>query len=975
MPEQPLTHSGSLPGEWPNLDWSPLIQMLCSRDVGLVDVVRDLITDVRHEMTGLEAAHSMVSDAQGQITMPPPDFDGWRDGLSLLEASLYDGDDGIGGAPFLSVKPSFEALVPIQFALTIRTCDDLGVELQAEGDLPWLAEERLFMAATMVVALHRAAVEMAQGTVETNDSLLCDLVLWVYLMACGCDPTACRIVQEVVKAGENLVLRRRAEPASLPGSNAGTTRAIRVAGGWMFMAEAARRSWGEVMDRELRDLTLTEVGALSCTTAILNVLTGGVTPRSDAGVADTLTATTPDASVEAPGLTPDTSGRFASGWSRMLRSDPHDVAHRIDWKIRDVLDAIGAGGPFRCVFASSPAHYAFHWIAAKVKGAELGSLDLLPTPGAPNTEQTMREVDALRREAGPEEAQRLADVMLVLTHLRACMGEQVAMRRLGLWLCSYVPNGPGKADDASRVEMWRSLGTSWLALALLPSRVVISEHRLMLDSDLYLRSMCDRLAAKSMLRSMRVGPYAPPRSLDATARLADAFILDIETVPEFPQGAAARRAHNVQDAMDKTDDDATSDQGYSPEAISIVIQDEVRLPNAAAATDAMARPSPGGVVAMRRRRAAVHEANMRMGPPPPPSEAERQAIFRAGTDLLDSMGIGDAPRTSVQRRPAVIEATERDDPGPDVHPLRPHLQVLDAVGDPDSEGEGKGRIGVRFANLLRRLPMAGVELDPDAVYDELRLAFPWMEDANLHVAGMVAVSAKGRRTAWLGRPLLLAGPPGCGKTRWAREVARILHLPFSTLSLAGAHTSMGLAGSERGWSGARPSYPAQAIQQLACPNPLILLDEVGRTSDGGHNGDVEDAMLPMIEPETGSRYPDKFLLGNLNLSQVSWVLTTNSLAGVSEPLVQRTKVVHAQAPKDRHLPQILDSVTRDVGRRLGLSEEVMADLGLDDLETHVRSSFQESHSIRAVSEAVEQYVMGKVWRPRGPTLVTSSPSA
>ncbi|WP_428380986.1 AAA family ATPase [Nevskia ramosa] len=184
-------------------------------------------------------------------------------------------------------------------------------------------------------------------------------------------------------------------------------------------------------------------------------------------------------------------------------------------------------------------------------------------------------------------------------------------------------------------------------------------------------------------------------------------------------------------------------------------------------------------------------------------------------------------------------------------------------------------------------------------------------------------------------PILMSGPPGIGKTEFARRLAGTLELYFELRSLAEMTASFVITGSNRSWGGAAPGLVAKAISEL--PNnslPLILLDELDKVHlHGNHPPDA--ALLGLLEPKTAERFHDECLDMTLNARPIVWMFTCNDIMRVQGPLLSRLRVIEIEAPTAEQMPAVVRSI--DFGIRESnpaiaklfhpLSNEVVGRLG------------------------------------------------
>jgi hypothetical protein len=279
----------------------------------------------------------------------------------------------------------------------------------------------------------------------------------------------------------------------------------------------------------------------------------------------------------------------------------------------------------------------------------------------------------------------------------------------------------------------------------------------------------------------------------------------------------------------------------------------------------------------------------------------------------------------------------------------PGVAVLQPFEPPNDRAEWQV-----YQPLAAPMPLRPVPRDAGRRLGALAEAAPAFAAPVAEIRRTLALAAHAGRVSPRLRPLLLVGPPGIGKTWFARRLAQALDLPFAGLNLGGATDNRCLQGTARGWSAATPAWPIAEMARLSVPNPLLFLDEVDKA--GGqreNNGRAHDTLLAMVEPESAAGWFDECLRTAADLRNVLWVMAANETRGIPAPLLSRLSVHQIEPPPASAFPTVLagllDGIAGDIGCEL-------ADLPALEAETldALRRAFARHRNLRRLRAMVEE---------------------
>ena len=144
-------------------------------------------------------------------------------------------------------------------------------------------------------------------------------------------------------------------------------------------------------------------------------------------------------------------------------------------------------------------------------------------------------------------------------------------------------------------------------------------------------------------------------------------------------------------------------------------------------------------------------------------------------------------------------------------------------------------------------------------------------------------------------PTLLLGPPGVGKTHFARRLSMLLGTGMGFVSMSSLTAGWVLSGASSQWKGARPGKVFETLVDGQYANPVMVVDEIDKAS-AEHAYDPLGSLYSLLEIDTACSFTDEFAEVAIDASQVIWVATANDARNIPDPILNRMNVYEVQAP-------------------------------------------------------------------------------
>lgn len=221
-----------------------------------------------------------------------------------------------------------------------------------------------------------------------------------------------------------------------------------------------------------------------------------------------------------------------------------------------------------------------------------------------------------------------------------------------------------------------------------------------------------------------------------------------------------------------------------------------------------------------------------------------------------------------------------------------------------------------WARSIENIPY-GKYLTPEVSLSSIRKEFQQNitgreaeKEEMLHKAASFIVNGRFRR------PLLFVGPPGEGKSCFAKCLASALGYPIKYINVPSLHSPIALCGSERHYENSRIGLLLQSVIDSEVLNVVFVFDEIDKTVNDSKDGSVEAALLALFDPLWNGMFTDRSVLVPVDLSRCIFICTANDISSISAPMLDRMDIIrfdpysHDQAlaiVNQKTIPKVIES--------------------------------------------------------------------
>jgi hypothetical protein len=171
---------------------------------------------------------------------------------------------------------------------------------------------------------------------------------------------------------------------------------------------------------------------------------------------------------------------------------------------------------------------------------------------------------------------------------------------------------------------------------------------------------------------------------------------------------------------------------------------------------------------------------------------------------------------------------------------------------------------------------------------------PWMRDVSSWIMRQMLRHLASGGHGFALPPVILAGPPGIGKSHFARTLAKLADVPVRMIDVGGGTAGFRIAGTEKGWGTAQAGIPVETLLASRVANPVMVVDEIDKAGTtyrmSGGSSSLTTSLLQLLEPATARHFECPYFRVPFDMSRVVWIMTANDIERVPAPLRDRSRV-------------------------------------------------------------------------------------
>jgi len=274
------------------------------------------------------------------------------------------------------------------------------------------------------------------------------------------------------------------------------------------------------------------------------------------------------------------------------------------------------------------------------------------------------------------------------------------------------------------------------------------------------------------------------------------------------------------------------------------------------------------------------------------------------------------------------------------------------------EGVADDREHAQERSVLREMLMKHdkIYLEPmpveySVILDEMDARYPHFHEVTDCLRKRLAfASVQSHPALLLGMNLLLDGPPGVGKSSYLIMLSKKFNTVFLNISCACVSNSFDLAGLSSRWGNGRHGKLHNILVEQACPNPIVLLDEIEKSNQDSKS-DFSGALFGLLEKNNAKSFTDEFIDVPMDASMINWFATSNHVSALDPAIKDRFVVLQVRAPNKNELRKMIPHIYRDLRAENNVEEVLSANISKVVID---KLSSLDGISIRKVKRALDE---------------------